>query len=117
MNSSYDPEKRIHTALQSLLTEVIPPPASMMRARAVVRDEKSTTLRPDIITAFAAFLNLRVKLAHVMIVFILFWLGYLAYQTKSSPHQEADTNNYNSDLASTTNHTVLPCIQTFILKK
>ncbi len=74
--------------------------------------------REDLISFIASFLNLRVKLYHVVIGFVAIWLCYLYFEQKPPTlKQEASGRTTESALAATANNTILPSIQTFCQKK
>lgn len=117
MDTDNSNEQFVRKQLQGLMAELIPPPVYHMAARRALLSKTKSEDRPDLISVLAAFLNLRVKLYQVVIAFCIVWFGYLFLQTKSVPRQEASQGNYEEGLAAINNQTVLPCIQTFILKK
>lgn len=74
--------------------------------------------RQDVISFIATFLNMRVKLYHVVIGFVAIWLCYIYFEQKPEVlKQEAGGSPSESALVATNNSTLLPCIQTFCQKK
>jgi hypothetical protein len=111
-------EEKIKSAFADMLAEVQVPAVESITARNLVKPAKPlASERPDIISLFANFLNLKVRLIHVILLTALLWIGYLLAQKEPNVHPETANRRYESGLASTNNSTVMCSINTFIVKK
>jgi hypothetical protein len=101
------------------LAEISHPPVSKIEeARKLVQNRlKKSKEREDFITMLASFLNMRIKLYHAVIVTILVGVVILL-STKNSPStNEANTSAFDSNIAAVRNNTILPSINTFVMRK
>lgn len=112
-------EQLLSNVLKKMSTQIDVPPINTLRARTFVEQlAPPQQQRQDVISFVASFLNMRVKLYHVVIVFVCAWLCYLYFQQRPAPVKfETASSSASNTLASTNNSTVLPCIQTYCLKK
>ncbi len=92
------------------------PPLTKIKARGRVHPMHSGT--GDLIGALARFLNLRVKLYHAVIVFVVVWLAIFLYSSEEETPVTRDVREYPaSNLAAAQNHTAPACIKTYLIKK
>lgn len=117
METFSENEQALKDALLLLRNSMETPHVSTIKARQLLISN-SQPQREDAISFIASFLNLRVKLYHVVIGFVAIWLCYLYFEQKPPTiKQEASGRTTESVLAATTNNTILPSIQTFCQKK
>jgi len=117
MEAFSENEQHLKQALLKMRDATEPPPLIAIRARQLL-NPGTKTQREDVISFVASFLNLRVKLYHVVIGFVAIWLCYLYFEQKPpATKQEASGRSTESSLAATSNSTLLPSIQTFCQKK
>ena len=117
MNTLSDNEKHISEVFSTMRNSIEVPHSDAIKARQLLVSTPKLE-REDLISFIASFLNLRVKLYHVVIGFVAIWLCYLYFEQKPPTlKQEASGRTTESALAATTNNTLLPSIQTFCQKK
>jgi hypothetical protein len=92
-----------------------PPPAALMRARRLVKPHLADGADP--ITLIASFLNMRVKLYHAVIAFLVIWLAFLFFgseeQTRSIGRGDLPVV---TNIAAVSNATAPACIKTYVRK-
>jgi hypothetical protein len=94
------------------------PPISLVseaRNRVMARKKSS---HEDIFTLLAAFLNYRIRLYHA-VIFVALVCGVVLFFTLNKQKQQSPASSlqYVSNIAAVRNSTILPSINTFILRK
>ena len=92
------------------------PDLSEIKARRFV---KTAPAEEDLFSIVASFLNMRVKLYHAVIAFLVIWFAVLLFGDEEKVQLN---NNYRippvSNIAAAHNNSTAPaCIQTYVLKK
>jgi len=105
----------IRKAYDPMAAEIRAPKPVLLNARKIVETRRAG--RSDLFTMLANFLNLKVKLAHAVIAFIVIWSTLLLFEKKEVTPSEDRTTHPHVAIAAVRNSTILSSCQTFVLKK
>jgi hypothetical protein len=95
-----------------------PPPLSSMKARKYVSGSSERPESDDLFSLVASFLNMRIKLYHAVVAFLIIWAAILLYGGEETTRaSEPATIPYAANVGAAYNSTVPACIKTYAIKK